>query len=235
MLLTILIPAAILGALVLGAFLVFQRGLGALDASPRTLLRVYLYLGSLASIIVLVFGLAQTITGALGAFAPDFTYGTTPVSVRMTAPCPPNDPACFQPPPQDVLTQQRLEYDRRTRDNLLQGITMSVAGALFWLVHWYGRRQVELPPERVSLLARGYFLIGVAIFGVASIVILPSAIYSTLRHFIVPVGQFDFRPGAGESLAAALVVVPVWLMYLRIVLADFRRSPDTAGPDTVAA
>jgi hypothetical protein len=233
-LLTVLIPAAILGALVLGAILVFQRGMGALDASPRTLLRVYLYLGSLASIIVLVFGLSQTITGALGAVAPDFTYGST-VTPRLMVPCPPNEPGCVQPPPQEVLTQQRLEQDRRTRDSLLQGITMTVAGGLFWLVHWYGRRQVELAAERVSLLARGYFLIGVVIFGVASIVMLPTAIYSSLRHFLVPLGQFDFRPGAGESLAGALVVVPIWLLYLRIVLADFRGSPDSARPAAVEA
>jgi hypothetical protein len=233
MLLTILIPAAILGALVLGAIVVSQRGIGALDASPRTLLRVYLYLGSLASVVVLVFGLSQTITGALGAVAPEFTYGTplVPGAVRVVAPCPPGVQCPPQPDAAEAALQQRQEHERRTRDSMLQGLTMAIAGALFWLVHWYGRRQIEGIDERASALARGYFILGLAIFGVVSIAMVPTAAYSALRYFILPTGPFEgFRPGAGESLAAALVVVPAWLIYLRIVLADYRLSPPPQTP-----
>ena len=226
MLLTVLIPVAILGVLVLAAVLFFQRGAGGIDASPRSLLRVYLYLGSLVAILVFVWGLSLTGTGILGAIAPEFTYGQSPVARPLPEPAPPEScpPGKCPQTPEDAAGQQRTGWERQTRENLLQGVTSTVAGALFWGVHWYGRRQIETQQERSGLLRRGYYLLGVVIFGVASIVLLPVAVYNALRYFLIPLGQFDYRPGVGESLAAALVVVPIWLTYLRIVLNDVRRS-----------
>jgi hypothetical protein len=231
MLLAILIPVAVLAVLVLAAVLFLQRGAGALDASPRSLVRVYLYLGSLVSLLVLVWGLSLTLTGVLGALAPDFAYGQQPTPIvplevgGSPARCPPGT-RCAE----DLAVQQRQQYERQTRENLLQGLTLSVAGALFWGVHWSGRRQLETAAEHASLLRRGYFLLGLAIFGIASIVLLPMAVYSALRYYLLPVGQFDFRQGVGDSLASALVVVPLWLLYLRIVLADLRTGHSSTEP-----
>jgi len=217
-LLAVIIPIAILGVLVLGAVMFFQRGSAAIDASPRPLLRVYLYLGSLVSILVLVVGLAQTVTGVLGAIAPDFTYGNS----EQPVPPPPVQVDATTPPSIAPLRDLQDQNDRRTRESLLQGITSALAGALFWAVHWYGRRTLETAEERTSSLRRGYYLLGTAIFGIASIVLVPMAVYNTLHWFLIPVAQFEFRPGAGESLAAAIVVVPFWILFLRIVLADYR-------------
>jgi len=220
----IIVPVAILAALVIAAVLFIQRGAAGVESSPRSLLRVYLYLGSLVSILVLVVGLSMTLTGVFGAIAPDFTYG---VSVGPE-PMPPGTPNGMPiPPPRPSVDQQ---HERETRESLLQGITSAVAGAIFWAVHWYGRRRLETPDERTSLLRRGYFILGVAIFGVASIVLLPMAVYNALRWLLIPVTQFEYRPGAGDSLAAALVVVPVWLLYLRFVLVDYRVSRPPTGP-----
>lgn len=233
MLLAILVPVAVLGVLLLVAVIFFQRGAGALDASPRSLVRVYLYLGSLVSMLVLAWGLALTLTGVLGVLAPDFTYGQQPMPIApleggSPERCPPG--VRCAPVPDELALQQRQQYERQTRENLLQGLTLSVAGALFWGVHWYGRRQLETAAERGSLLRRGYFLLGVAIFGIASIVLLPMAVYSALRYYFLPLGQFDFRQGVGDSLASALVVVPLWLLYLRIILADLRSGYPPTEP-----
>ncbi len=222
MILTVLVPVAILGILVVTAVLFIQRGAGGLDASPRVLLRLYLYLGSLVSILVLVFGLSQLLGGALGAVAPEFTYGVPPQAIPAIEAARPGEPP--RPEARAPLRSAEEQNARRTREGLLQGITSAVVGAIFWGVHWYGRRQLETAEERASLLRRAYFLLGVVIFGVASIVLLPIALYSALRWFLIPVGEFDFRQGVGESLAAALVIVPVWLVYLRIVLRDLRTA-----------
>jgi hypothetical protein len=221
-LLAVLIPIALFGVVLLGAVLFIQRGASGLDASPRQLLRMYLYLGSLVSVIVLVAGIAQAITGVLGAIAPDFTYGQQPVAVP--APVPPGSEVGVP-----LRPGQPEQNDRRTRESLLQGITGAVAGTIFWAVHWYGRKALETADERTSFLRRGYYLLGTAIFGIASIVLVPTAIYNTLHWFLIPVGQFDFRGGAGESVAAAIAAVPFWIIFLRIVLTDYRAAPAGAS------
>ncbi len=230
MILAVLIPVAILGVLLLAAVLFFQRGAGGAEATPRTLLRGYLYLGSLVSVLVLTYGLSLSVTGLLGAVAAEFTYGGPPPSVRFESP---PEPSATPPPgvpvkPRPPSLEQQNE--RRTRESLLQGVTSAVAGALFWAVHWFGRRQLEGAEERRSALRRGYFLVGVAIFGVASIILLPMALYQALRYFLIPYDQYDYRQGVGESLAAALVVVPAWLLYLRVVLDDYRAARGAAPP-----
>ena len=55
------------------------------------------------------------------------------------------------------------------------------------------------------------------------------AVYNALRWFLIPLAQFEYRSGAGESLAAALVIVPFWLGFLRTVVNDLRRAP---APET---
>lgn len=217
MVLGILIPLGVLGAILLGAVLFLARGPGGADLSPRGLLRLYLYLASLVSVLVLAFGLSLVGTGLLGAVAPEFTYGSPPPFRER--PVPPPEAA---PPPGAVEkpahpSPEELN-DRRTRESLLQGITMGLAGALFWAVHWYGRRRVETDADRASVLRRTYFLVGTAIFGIASIILVPTAVYSVLRYFLIPVPSGEFRQGVGENLASAVVVVPVWLAYLRVVL-----------------
>ena len=216
----ILAPIAVVAVIAVAVVLFLQRGAAGLDTSPRGLLRLYLYLGSLVSILVLVFGLSATLTGVIGSISPDFAFGTPPAARPALPPgAPPEAVARFgeRPSPQE-------QNERRTRESLLQGITSAVAGLLFWAVHRYGRRQLETADERVSLIRRGYYLSGVVIFGIASIILLPVAIYNVLRYFLIPVGQFDFRPGAGDPLAGALAVVPAWLIYLSIVLRELRAT-----------
>lgn len=229
MLLGILIPLGVLGAILLGAVLFLARGPAGTDLSPRTLLRLYLYLASLVSLLVLLFGLSLAGTGLLGAVAPEFTYGSPPPFVHAERPAPP--PGASPPPgaPEKPAPRPPEQInDRRTRENLLQGITMAVAGALFWAVHWYGRRRIETDADRTSILRRSYFLVGTAVFGVASIVLVPTAVYSVLRYFLIPVPSGEFRQGVGENLASAIVVVPVWLAYLRVVLDQ--QAPPAAPP-----
>ncbi|MDP9265441.1 MAG: hypothetical protein M3O91_04895 [Chloroflexota bacterium] len=77
MLLGILVPVAVLGALVLiaSAFLRRQGAEGAgFDVSPRTLLRTYLYIASLAGVILLVVGLASLANVGLAAAGGNGVY-----------------------------------------------------------------------------------------------------------------------------------------------------------------
>src|SRR5207245_11360956 len=76
MVLGVLVAVAIVGAIV-GAIAILGRGgRNAMDFAPRNLVRLYLYIASMAGIIVLVVGLSGVLTvGFAAAFGDGFVYG----------------------------------------------------------------------------------------------------------------------------------------------------------------
>src|SRR3989475_4037274 len=219
MLVGVLTGLGVLGAIGLLVVLFLQRGRDGMDLSLGGLLRVYLYLASLAGVIAFAIGLAGIISFVLAAgFGVDVIYGgqpSQPVPATI-APCPPNVPACTPapvPPPvfiKDNRTQQQTQ-------DLVRGVTFVIFGGVFWGAHWWARRTLAGVPDRGSGLHRAYLILGTAIFGIATIALLPMGIYQALSFAIVPPDQFSFRPGAGEALSGGLAALPLWLAYLRLV------------------
>jgi len=136
---------AALGVLVLIVALFVQRGREGIDLSPRGLLRAYLYAGSFAGLVALVFGLAAVGNFVLASAAGnDVVYGAPPVPRPAIAPaCPPNFPNCPQPPsPDEQLKRQAEQNERRRNEDLLRGITFTVFGAAFYGAHYAARRGI---------------------------------------------------------------------------------------------
>src|SRR5438105_13677111 len=105
----VLVVVGVLGLVVGGIALVVRGGRGPIDLAPRSVVRVYLYIASLAGIVMLVVGLSGVLNvGFAAAFGNGFVYGESP---RFAAPCPPGAVSC--PPQQpDVETQQRQQLER---------------------------------------------------------------------------------------------------------------------------
>ena len=235
MVLGVLVAVAIVGAVVGAIALLVRGGRGAVELAPRTLVRVYLYIASMAGIIVLVVGLSGILTvGFAAAFGNGFVYGeSTPFPA---AHCPPNaDPSAkCVPPNQPDFTQQRArELDRRRADDLIRGITFTVFGALFWGAHYVARRGVMGADDLTSGLRRGYLLLGTVIFGIATVILLPTGIYQAISYLILPLdANGGFRSGTGDTLPGGLVTLPIWLICLWLVVRDVRSTP--AAPPATA-
>jgi hypothetical protein len=232
MVLGVLVAVAIVGAIVGAIAILVRGGRNAMDFAPRNLVRVYLYIASMAGIIVLVVGLSGILTvGFAAAFGNGFVYGD---QTGLIAPaCPPTtDPnvKCAPGTPQDLTQQRQRELDRRRGDDLIRGLTFTVFGAVFWGAHFIARRGVMGPDEASSGLRRGYLLLGTVIFGIATVILLPTGTYQALSYLILPADQGVFRPGAGDSLPGGLVTLVVWLIYLWLVVRDVRGAP--AAPAT---
>ncbi|HVR87980.1 MAG TPA: hypothetical protein VHG53_00360 [Candidatus Limnocylindria bacterium] len=220
MVLGVLIPIAVLGLLIVAGAVLFNRGREGLDLAPRNLLRLYLYIASLAGIIVLVIGLSGILNaGFATAFGNGFVYGESP---RFAAPCPPGAAGCQLYLQLDPVEQQRQQLDRRRAEDLIRGGTFAVFGLLFWSAHWAARRGALALDEGQSGIRRAYFMLGTVIFGLATIVLLPMGVYQAISNLILPPIENSYRPGAGESLAAGVVTLPAWLIYLWLVSRDFR-------------
>lgn len=223
----VLVAAAVVGVLVLVIALFFQRGADAF--SPRSILRVYLYVGSLAGIVALAFGLSSVINYGLARSAGnEFVYGGAPRVAFAQPPCPPEAVArgCVNPSPEQLENariQQQQQQDRRRDEDLIRGITFGVFGVVFWSAHRGARRGLADDEGPGSPLRRGYLMLGTAVFGLGTIVLLPTGVYQALANAILTTPDNIFHPGA-DALGGGIVSLPIWLVYLRLAVADLRRG-----------
>ena len=225
----LLTTLGVLGLIALGVVSFVQRGQGGLDLSLRGLLRVYLYLASLVGVVVLTLGAAGIASFALaGAFGLDVIYGgTKPIPIATVAPCPPGLANCTPAPASDlrIFSDDRV---RRQQEDLLRGITQLVFGGIFWGAHWTARRRIVGGDERATGLYRAYLILGTAVFGIATVVLLPTGIYQALSQALITTQPAMFRQAAGESLSGGLATLPVWLLHLLLVQRALRATPAVA-------
>jgi hypothetical protein len=215
------VTLGILGLIALAVVAFVQRGQGTLDLSLRGLLRVYLYLASLVGVVVFSLGVAGIVAFVLAAaFGRDVIYGgPPPTPVPAIAPaCPPGQTCppvrTFEPP---VPLTRPDERERRQQEDLVRGVTQLVFGGIFWGAHWMARRGLIGGDEKASGLYRAYLILGTAIFGIATIVLLPTGIYQALSQALITAQPGVFRQGAGESLSGGIATLPIWLLYLWLV------------------
>lgn len=201
--LAILLPVAVLGALVFGALVALARGRDGLDVSARSLFRAYVYIASFAGVVALAFGAASLGTAAFAWIGGnEFVYGGIP---------------------QEIAIRRTLELDATRGQDALRGATFATLGGLFWLVHWIARNRVA--PGDQGPLRHAYALVGSAIFALATIVLLPVGVYLALGFWLLPVAGGGYRQGAGMALAGGIVSAAIWLLYLRLMLDDMPRGP----------
>jgi hypothetical protein len=225
-LLGVLTAFAVLGGLVLVAVLFVQRGRDGVDLSIGGLLRAYLYLGSLAGVVVFAVGVAGILAYVLAAgFGLDVIYGgSVPQPAIAPAPCPPNT-VC---PPIEVFRSPIDDRVRRHGEDLVRGVTFLIFGGIFWVAHWLARRNLGRADEALSGLHRAYLMLGTAIFGIATIALLPMGIFQALSFAVMPTEpNVYYRPGAGDALSGGLAALPIWLAYLWLVLRTIRLTPRT--------
>jgi len=220
---------AVLGVIVAALVILLQRGRETFDLSLEGLLRAYLYVASLAAVIVFAAGLAGLIAYVLGAAVGlDFVYGGP-----IRQPSGPLCPAGAICPPVEVFSREDFRRFQQSQD-LIRGVTFVVFGAIFWGAHWFARRAVAHGAERASGLYRAYLMVGTVIFGIATIAFVPFGIYQAFTFFLGALQPGGFRSGVAETLPAGLAVLPVWLLYLWLVLRALRgagpRGYYRAGP-----
>lgn len=227
MIIGVLAPAAVLGTIVLLGVLFLRRD--GIDLTPRGLLRLYLYIASLAGIVVLTIGAASVVNYGLARVAGDeFIYGGEPARPFPRPVCPPEavGKGCVEPTPEELERQRVAQVQQRERqrnEDLLRGATYTVFGALFWTAHWGARRGLgERDPGTVAL-RRGYLMLGTVVFGIATIVLLPTGTYQALANVLLEAPEGYYRQGA-DALGGGLVTLVVWLAYLRLVVAESRQA-----------
>lgn len=213
--------AAVIGAIV---YVILRLRSGEpLLISLKLLLRVYLYLASLVSLLVLVNGLAALANVGLSqAFGREFSYQ----SESVYRPAPAREPGKEQEAPtEEEIQQQREEgLTRAVRRGIIDGISTTLVAGLLFAAHWAGRRAMESPEERRrGYLNRIYVFVLLVVFGVGTIVSLPQAVVRSVTFAMESGGKELYRQPPGLDLATALVFISFWLYYLVTLLRQVRR------------
>ncbi|MDO8506339.1 MAG: hypothetical protein Q7S41_01890 [Candidatus Limnocylindria bacterium] len=227
----IVVAVSVLAVVVLLVVLFLQRGREAIDTSPRSLLRAYLYAASFAGLVALIFGLSSLLNwGIAQAAGYDVVYGGAGGSPRpaLVKACPPGVTGCVEPNLEEIQRQQEEQQRRQLGEELLRGITFTVFGAIFYGAHYAARRGVVGPDEARSGLRRAYLILGTAVFGLATIVLVPTGLYQLLANAILDTPENLYRPGIADSFAPGVVSLVVWLVFLRLIVAETRGSRDAA-------
>ena len=236
-----------LGLLVGGAFfLVMRLRTGAsFSVDLRALVRLYLYVGIIAGLLVFTQGASELIkAGAAGIAGKDFSYHPAWVELPVDKDRQPQHP--LELADRSDLTSEelqqlsailaerdernaknneerdRLGLDRAFDEGLIEGISFALIGALVWAAHMAGRRWIEGPEDRAGPLNRIYLILLTVIFGVITIVSLPQAVFETLRYAVLDTGGRDDAPGG--ALALSITALPIWLIYLWSSIRSVRRG-----------
>jgi hypothetical protein len=231
MVIGVLLAAAVFGVIVFALLLIFRRDLVGVDLSGASLLRLYLYLASLAGILVFAIGVSATVDwGMSSAFGSEVVYGRPPLVVL----CPVGE-KCVDP--EQIRSQYLHEQELRQQQDLLRGLTMMAFGALFWGGHRAARRMLAAAEGPASALRRAQNVLGTFVFGVGTVILVPVGIYYALSVALLPPAQDVYRQGIGDSLSGGLIALPIWLIYLRrIVRAAAAEAPTTTPrPAPIAA
>ena len=122
--------------------------------------------------------------------------------------------------------EQRLEgLDRAQKEGIIEGITLTIVGALAWLADLVGRARLENSEEAASPINRVYLIAIVIIFGVITLVNLPKGIYEGFQFYLLdPLDDFARDSTPGDKLALAIATLPVWLFYLVDAIRAVRRG-----------
>jgi len=220
----VLLAAGIGGVIVFALLLIFRKDLVGVDLSARRLLRLYLYLASLAAVMVFAIGVATAFDwGMARAFGGEAVYGRPP-----TAQLCPTGVNCIDP--DRLRLQYQHERDQREQQDLLRGVTLAVFGAAFWGGHRLARARMGDPSEATSTLRRAYNVLGTVGFGVGTVVLLPVGIYQVLYVTLLQPAPDVFVQGVGDSLSGGIVAAVLWPVYLlRAVRAVLASTPSSTA------
>lgn len=224
LLLPLLALAAFAVVIALAVFVIGRLRSGeSLTVSPRTVLLGYLYVMTLAGLLTTAVGLSAGLKVALTVpFGSEFSYYQPPV-VRPLAPGADGE---ARPTPEDAEARARAEVERQRRQDLIQAATAVSVGIVVFAAHSIGRRRVGRSLATAdALLRRGYTAFLLAVFGIGGLLSLIIGLQEVLQYWLLPAAdEYGYRSPPGQSVATAVVFVPLWLFYLQALVRQSRNQ-----------
>jgi hypothetical protein len=188
----------------------------------------YFFLMSTVSFFIVMSGMTAGVKAGLTVpFGREFSYWTAMRPRPMVPdPAPATPAAKPQPTADEEDARARREVERQLQDDIIRGGTLMVVGGLFWGLHRFGRRALagrDAAAERYFIQSQA--TITLVITGIIGLLSLAVGAYQLLRYMIIVPDEFGGRQAPGETVAVALVFVPVWLLWLNAVVRHSGPAP----------
>ena len=225
---------ALLGAGIVYLFIQLRAG-EPIRIPLRLVLRVYIYAVTAVGLVLFTLGgMSNLLQAGMGAtFEKEFSYRplfkepSKPL-VRVEEP----NGLTFEEVQELTEEQEKAQeearqegLDRAMKEGLINGISLTIIGALIWGIHLVGRRRLESPEERGGPLNRIYLIVVVVIFSIITITSLAQGVPQTIRYILLdPLDEFGRRSTPGDALAVAIVALPIWITYLVGTIRVARRA-----------
>ncbi len=223
---TLLPIAAVLAVIGLAGY-VFARaraGEPVVRLSGAGFLAVYVNVAMLAALILAAIGASQVVNAGLSrAAGGEFSYGR---QFERRAPL-------FEDRAGGVsdegLTRAETQAEAREaerldgafRSGLISGISLAVVGLVIYAIHLMVR-VLAGEGETHRTLRRWYLGSLLVVFGLVSLVALPTGIIASL-NFALGASR-DFFEVPGETLALAIVFTPIWFALIALFTREVRRA-----------
>jgi heme/copper-type cytochrome/quinol oxidase subunit 2 len=200
----------------------------------KTLLRFYLYLISFITLIVGAFGLANAVKAGLSypleyqfSYNLDYGYSSTAPTPELKGGSMYEDP--YYKDRDKLFIDGRtyyVDYKVRQRD-VVNGLTIFISMILLFAVHRVALTFVEPKDEGFNGLKKFYNFLSLIVYSLIGIIALPTAIYSLMNYYFLDTDtMYSYsRSVPGEPLAIAIVMVPLWILFLVQVIMQYRKAP----------
>lgn len=188
-----------------------------LSLSVDLLLKIYLYVISIATLAISVIGGTMLLKSASSyVFGVPFAYDTyKPNELIETEIKQPetNMPACYEGKETEINGQKVCFNNDQIKQDLINGGTIFFSMIILFTIHMIGIKMIE-KKNVTEWLRKAYTFISLIIYSLVGIVTIPIAIYQLSTHLLYRIEDITKYEAPATALSLLILVLPLWIYYL---------------------
>lgn len=184
----------------------------------NTLLHIYFYIVSIASLAISVIGLVVLIN-ALASYklGIPFSYQVreinSPTPIEMDVKEAYDIPDCYEGTPVDIEGQKVCFDTEKQKSDIVNGISFFVSMMLIFIIHKIGLHYIE-KKEKFVWLKKIYNFVSLIGYSILGIISIPMATYLLVNYFYFRPEDITKINPPSIPVAISLVTIPLWIIFL---------------------
>lgn len=220
--------AILVGIILLIVSLTRKREEGNGRFKMKSLLRAYLHLMCFLTLLIAAFGIMPAIKATLSyPLGYQFSYNLQTYFTPSD-----NDRRDDYVDPyyqnHEIIEVDGKKYyantEQRTKD-VVNGFTITISMLVLFALHRVALLFLEPRSEGHSSLIKFYTFLSLTTYGILGLIAVPAAVYSLVNYLVLDTELTSYsRTIPGEDLAAAAIIVPLWIVFLVQTVLIYRKS-----------